>query len=50
VIISEKVIEGIDAEWVALMVEAKELGLSMETVREFLIQTQSTQRLEFRNT
>lgn len=32
--------EGIDAEWVALILEAKELGLSMETVREFLQQSQ----------
>jgi DNA-binding transcriptional MerR regulator len=32
--------EGIDAEWVALILEAKELGLSMETVREFLLQSQ----------
>ncbi|MEW9050940.1 MAG: anti-repressor SinI family protein [Neobacillus sp.] len=38
--ISETVMEGIDAEWVALILEAKELGLSMETVREFLQQSQ----------
>jgi DNA-binding transcriptional MerR regulator len=38
--ISETVKEGIDAEWVALILEAKELGLSMETVREFLHQSQ----------
>ncbi|WP_139311335.1 anti-repressor SinI family protein [Bacillus sp. MRMR6] len=38
--ISETVIEGIDAEWVALILEAKELGLSMEMVREFLHESQ----------
>ncbi|WP_342429867.1 anti-repressor SinI family protein [Neobacillus sp. FSL H8-0543] len=34
--ISVKMIDGMDLEWVALISEAKELGLSKELVREFL--------------
>jgi hypothetical protein len=30
--------EGMDAEWVALILEAKKMGLSKECVREFLFQ------------
>ncbi|WP_134702645.1 anti-repressor SinI family protein [Ammoniphilus sp. YIM 78166] len=32
-------IEGLDMEWVALILEAKELGLSCEDIREFLGQS-----------
>ncbi len=31
--------EGLDREWVALILEAKELGLSCEEIREFLGQS-----------
>jgi hypothetical protein len=36
VVISESIIDGMDVEWVALISEAKRIGLSKELVREFL--------------
>lgn len=40
VIIEDTLIEGLDSEWLALIIEAKELGLSKEFVREFLQQNE----------
>lgn len=33
-------LNGIDAEWMALILEAKELGLSKETILDFLHQNE----------
>jgi hypothetical protein len=35
-VITESEVEVIDQEWMALILEAKELGLSVEAVRDFL--------------
>jgi hypothetical protein len=35
-VITESKVEVIDQEWMALILEAKELGLSVEAVRDFL--------------
>jgi len=35
-IITEREVDVIDQEWMALILEAKELGLSIEDVRDFL--------------
>lgn len=35
-LVTEKEMEVIDVEWFALILEAKELGLSVDAVREFL--------------
>jgi len=32
-------VEGLDMEWVSLILEAKEMGLSCEEIREFLGQS-----------
>ncbi|MDQ1147420.1 DNA-binding transcriptional MerR regulator [Bacillus sp. SORGH_AS 510] len=37
-IITERTVEVIDQEWMALILEARELGLSIADVREFLYQ------------
>ncbi|MEH7302829.1 anti-repressor SinI family protein [Neobacillus drentensis] len=37
-IIAERDVDVIDQEWMALILEAKELGLSITDVREFLLQ------------
>ncbi|MGG3467806.1 anti-repressor SinI family protein [Neobacillus pocheonensis] len=39
-VITERKMEVIDEEWLALIFEAKELGLSLDEVREFLNQNQ----------
>lgn len=39
-VITESKMEVIDEEWLALIFEAKELGLSLDEVREFLSQNQ----------
>jgi Anti-repressor SinI len=36
--ITDSMMNGMDTEWLALIVEAKELGLSKETILEFLHQ------------
>ncbi|MFP5112257.1 anti-repressor SinI family protein [Bacillaceae bacterium C204] len=36
-VITENNVEVIDQEWMALILEAKDLGLSIEAVRDFLI-------------
>ncbi|MEH7307989.1 anti-repressor SinI family protein [Neobacillus drentensis] len=36
-VIIESDVEVIDQEWMALILEAKELGLSIEAVRDFLV-------------
>jgi hypothetical protein len=38
VIKEEQIIEGMDAEWMALIFEAREIGIAQETIREFLNQ------------
>ncbi len=35
-VVTDKEVEVIDEEWLALILEAKELGLSIDEVREFL--------------
>jgi hypothetical protein len=40
VVITNSMMNGMDAEWLALIVEAKELGLSKETILDFLNQNQ----------
>ncbi|WP_074432762.1 anti-repressor SinI family protein [Neobacillus jeddahensis] len=35
-VITERDVEVIDQDWMALIVEAKELGLTIEDVRDFL--------------
>lgn len=37
-IITEREVDVIDQEWMALILEAKELGLSLEEVRDFISQ------------
>jgi hypothetical protein len=37
---TDSLINGMDAEWFALIVEAKELGLSKETILDFLHQNE----------
>ncbi|MDN3017628.1 anti-repressor SinI family protein [Paenibacillus sp. BSR1-1] len=39
-VITERKLDVIDEEWLGLILEAKELGLSLEEVREFLNQSQ----------
>nr|WP_263323183.1 anti-repressor SinI family protein [Neobacillus sp. Marseille-Q6967] len=39
-VISENRVEGTDLEWLTLILEARELGISKETVREFLQQAE----------
>ncbi|MGG1676319.1 anti-repressor SinI family protein [Neobacillus sp. NRS-1170] len=39
-VITERKMDVIDEEWMGLILEAKELGLSLEEVREFLNQHQ----------
>ncbi|WP_081825381.1 anti-repressor SinI family protein [Bacillus sp. UNC41MFS5] len=36
-VITESKVEVIDQEWIALILEAKDLGLSIEAVRDFLV-------------
>ncbi|CRK81910.1 Anti-repressor SinI [Neobacillus massiliamazoniensis] len=38
-------IDGLDLEWLALIIEAMELGISKETVRDYLHTSQSTECL-----
>jgi len=35
-IITEREVDAIDQEWMALILEAKELGLSIKDIRDFL--------------
>jgi hypothetical protein len=37
-VVRKELVEGVDAEWMALILEAKLLGLDQETIREFLNQ------------
>jgi len=37
VVITKNEFEVIDQEWIALILEAKDLGLSIEAVRDFLV-------------
>ncbi|WP_257009284.1 anti-repressor SinI family protein [Bacillus sp. 7884-1] len=37
--ITDGMMNGMDAEWLALIVEAKALGISKETILDFLHQT-----------
>lgn len=39
-VITDNRMNGIDAEWFALIVEAKKLGLSKETILDFLHQNE----------
>ncbi|PAE41263.1 hypothetical protein CHI06_13595 [Bacillus sp. 7884-1] len=39
VAITDGMMNGMDAEWLALIVEAKALGISKETILDFLHQT-----------
>ena len=41
VIGKEKVVEGLDVEWMALIVEARELGIDKESISEFLKQNRA---------
>lgn len=43
--ITDSMMNGMDAEWLALIVEAKELGLSKETILDFLHQNEVTEIL-----
>ncbi|WP_256358252.1 anti-repressor SinI family protein [Bacillus sp. sid0103] len=36
-VITESKVDVIDQEWIALILEAKDLGLSIEAVRDFLV-------------
>jgi hypothetical protein len=38
--IADNMINGMDAEWLALIVEAKELGISKESILNFLHQNE----------
>ncbi|MFE8697321.1 anti-repressor SinI family protein [Cytobacillus sp. FJAT-53684] len=38
-------VEGIDTEWVKLMVEAKNLGIEKEKIREFLMKNSVKQMI-----
>jgi hypothetical protein len=40
VAITESMMNGMDAEWLALIVEAKALGISKETILDFLHQNE----------
>lgn len=42
-VISKSKMDGMDAEWFALILEAKKMGLSMEAVREFLNQNETSE-------
>lgn len=39
-VITDSMLNGMDAEWLALIKEAKELGLSKETILDFLHQNE----------
>ncbi|MEH7181295.1 anti-repressor SinI family protein [Neobacillus vireti] len=39
-VITDSMTNGMDAEWLELIVEAKELGLSKETILDFLHQNE----------
>jgi hypothetical protein len=45
VIVTESMMTGMDAEWLALIVEAKELGLSKELILDFLHQNEVKENL-----
>lgn len=34
------IVKEIDSEWLALIIEAKEMGMTIEEIREFLFHTQ----------
>jgi hypothetical protein len=40
--ITDSLMSGMDAEWLALIVEAKELGLSKEIILDFLHQKEAS--------
>ena len=42
---TSRVVDGLDLEWLALIMEAKELGISKETVRNFLNQCDVSESL-----
>ncbi|MGG1401674.1 anti-repressor SinI family protein [Bacillus salipaludis] len=42
---TECIVEVMDQEWIALILEAKKLGIDKETVRTFLNQNDMTERL-----
>ncbi|WP_246145604.1 anti-repressor SinI family protein [Bacillus rubiinfantis] len=43
-IVQENEVEVMDLEWLALIVEAKEMGLTVEEVQIFLKQNESTNK------
>jgi hypothetical protein len=43
--IADSMMNGMDAEWLALIVEAKEIGLSKETILDFLHQNKVREAL-----
>lgn len=45
VTITESMMNGMDTEWLALIVEAKELGISKETILDFLHQNEVSEVL-----
>jgi DNA-binding transcriptional MerR regulator len=44
-VITDSMLNGMDAEWLALIKEAKELGLSKETILDFLHQNEVREEL-----
>ena len=44
-VITDNRMNGIDAEWFALIVEAKELGITKETILDFLNQNETSAEL-----
>lgn len=45
VVETERKVERMDEDWVALILEAKELGITKESVRDFLTQQDVKERL-----
>lgn len=37
-VMKDVMVEGVDVEWLALILEAKKIGIAQETIREFLSQ------------
>jgi hypothetical protein len=45
VVNTSRVVEGLNLEWLALIMEAKDLGISKEAVRNFLNQREIEQQI-----
>ncbi|MDP4162553.1 MAG: anti-repressor SinI family protein [Bacillota bacterium] len=46
-LISEKNVNGLDEEWMSLILEAKNMGIEMELIREFIQQNRINESLTY---